>query len=54
MCVCVHVCVGRGVMNVCVRNKNAYMYEWKEVRMCNGWGGDVWEWEGTGMRREDE
>jgi len=24
------------------------------VRMCNGWGGDVWEWEGTGMRREDE
>ena len=47
MCVCVCMCVW-------VRNKNAYMYEWKEVRMCNGWGGDVWEWEGTGMRREDE
>jgi len=54
MCVCVRVCVGRGVMNVCVRNKNAYMYEWKELRMCNGWGGDVCEWEEMGMRREDE
>jgi len=55
VCVCVHMHVhacGREVMNVCVRNENAY--EWKEVRMCKGWGGDVCEWEGTGMRREDE